>query len=111
MACSRPAARASAIFSPRPFSTIGVRPSLTMRTLSRLMSTPHTVCPVDARHAEETVPTYPKPTIAMFILTSLYQCSAGKIAGEIFAPIFESGFQCETPLVAEFTESFGIDGC
>jgi hypothetical protein len=57
VAVSRPARTCSAISSPILSSTTGVRPSVTIATLSGLTSTPMTVDPRLARHAADTVPT------------------------------------------------------
>src|SRR5262245_50239161 len=43
-------------------------PALSASTLVRFGSTPMTSCPNCARHAAETVPTYPKPHTIMRIL-------------------------------------------
>ncbi len=40
---------------------IGVFPESIISTLARLTSTPMTLCPMEAKQAAETEPTYPRP--------------------------------------------------
>ncbi len=42
-------------------SMIGVRPESIVSTLARFTSTPITLCPMEAKQAAETEPTYPNP--------------------------------------------------
>ena len=63
--------RRSRISSSSPFSTIGLRPSLRLATLSGLTSTPTTVWPSAANDAADTLPTYPRPNTETFIVLSL----------------------------------------
>src|SRR4051812_22304588 len=53
--------------SPRPGSTIGLRPLLTAATFSSLTSTPTTSWPSAAKFAAETHPTYPSPNTETFM--------------------------------------------
>ena len=68
VARSRPLAALSRISSSSPFSTIGLRPSLRLATLSGLTSTPTTVWPSAANDAADTLPTYPRPNTETFIV-------------------------------------------
>jgi len=61
VARSRPVLWASATISVMRASMIGVRPEPIISTLARLTSTPITLCPIEAKQAAETEPTYPKP--------------------------------------------------
>ena len=51
-----------------PGSTIGLRPESSCSTFNGLMSTPTTECPLEARHAAVTDPTYPRPKMLTRLL-------------------------------------------
>ncbi len=65
--CRRPAALLRPTRSDSPGSYIGISPALSRAIFSVSMSTQVTLTPISAKHAPETSPTYPVPTIAMFI--------------------------------------------
>src|SRR5688572_7801854 len=69
VARSRPLPTTSVSSSPRPGSTIGLRPSLMARTFSSLTSTPTTSWPSAANKAAATVPRYPRPKTETFIVS------------------------------------------
>ena len=66
-ACKRPASTPRRISSSKPGSIIGLLPELMSDTLVRCKSTPVTTCPMSARHAAVTHPTYPIPKTVIFL--------------------------------------------
>src|SRR5713101_2919359 len=66
----------------RPGSLMAQCPALSASTLVRFGSTPITSCPNCARHAAETVPTYPRPhTIIRILLCSKWYKSQKQLTG------------------------------
>jgi hypothetical protein len=51
---------------------MGTRPCRRVSILFRLLSTQMTSCPTSAKHAPVTNPTYPEPTIVMFIISPYF---------------------------------------
>src|SRR5438309_1620969 len=66
-ACNRAVLTPRRISSSKPGSIIGLLPELMKDTLVSCGSTPVTTCPISARHAAVTQPTYPIPKTVIFI--------------------------------------------
>ena len=66
-ACRRPASTPRRIRSSKPGSMIGLLPELIRDNLFCCKSTPVTACPISAKQAAVTEPTYPIPKTVIFI--------------------------------------------
>ena len=67
--CRRPASTLRFTSSSSPGSYMGISPRSSESILAWSISTQVTLMPISAKHAPETSPTYPVPTIAIFIVS------------------------------------------